>query len=417
MPISRQKFEIFFQNVAFDGRRILGYGFSGIAKRIVIRTLRLLLGTLFLPISLGLHLAGYRRLETFTARIGHLAIEPDLILKAQRLGLIKPRKWILAAPTGKVANSHMLRYWSQHFVVAESKLICFALDCLTFWGFNRLRTSFLINEPHESQLAYEIYSRWGGNGSLLSVTEDDQQWFVDNKLKLGLPPNCWYVCVHAREGGFSPVDEEIQGYRNSSVENLNLAVEEIVHRGGWIVRLGDPTTTKLPPMANVIDYAHSPERSERMDILLCANARFILGNTSGIALVGSVFGVPCALANMVPMSTLGIGKGDISIPKMHIDRSTGRLMTFGEVMSSPVSNFRHKILYEKAGISLEENSAEEILLLTKRMLCSLESNHMSKDKTANVGDLFLAMFRPGHYSFGSQASVCEEFFVKYTHLL
>ena len=42
-------------------------------------------------------------------------------------------------------------------------------------------------------------------------------------------------------------------------------------------------------------------------------SKFILGNTSGIALVGSIFGTPCALANMTPISASGFNSKDISI--------------------------------------------------------------------------------------------------------
>jgi len=354
-------FKGLLHSIAYNGNRIIEYGLIGVAKRIARKILIIILGFISLPISIIIHFAGYRRLGTFTSRIGHLAIEPDLILKAQKLGLIRPRKWIIAAPAERVANSHLLRYWKPHFRVVESGTLCFLLECLTFWGFSKQRTDFLINQTNKSQLAYKIYSSWGSREPLLSVTDEDREWFKSQKAKLGLPPEGWYVCVHAREAGFSPVDEPIQGYRNCSVKNLTLAINEIVSQGGWVVRLGDPTTVKLQPLENVIDYAHCESRSERMDLLLCANAKFILGNTSGIVFLGSIFGVPCALANMVPMSVLGIGIKDVSIPKIYVHSSSGHMIPFGEIMKSPASNFRQSILYEKSGIELRENSPEEIL--------------------------------------------------------
>lgn len=72
--------------------------------------------------------------------------------------------------------------------------------------------------------------------------------------------------------------------------------------------MGDTTMEPLPFLPQVIDYAHHPLRSPRLDIILCARARCILGNTSGIFLVGSIFGVPSA-ANMVPMSVSLIKPG------------------------------------------------------------------------------------------------------------
>jgi putative glycosyltransferase (TIGR04372 family) len=70
----------------------------------------------------------------------------------------------------------------------------------------------------------------------------------------------------------------------------------------------------------------------RRDITIKAGHRsFFLGNSSGIALVSSVFGVSAALANMVPLSPLGVMPCDLSIPKLYRRRQDGRLLGFDEI--------------------------------------------------------------------------------------
>ena len=62
--------------------------------------------------------------------IGHLAIEPDCYLKERTLkanDTNRPKITLLSAPLNKVANSHLLRYWSDHMFVIKSPLICFFL--------------------------------------------------------------------------------------------------------------------------------------------------------------------------------------------------------------------------------------------------------------------------------------------------
>jgi putative glycosyltransferase (TIGR04372 family) len=417
MPILRSAMRLRFHIAAFHIRRIRAYPIHLICYKLIVRLSRAILGIVFLPVSVILHIAGCRVLTINTSRIGHLAIEPDLIIKAQRLGLINKKKWIIKINNNAVANAHLLDYWRKHFVVVDRKIVCFVLDCLIFFGFNNYSTQFLINRPNKSQFAYQIYARWGRNPPVISINEVDREWFDACKKRIGLQDNQWYVCVHSREGGYSPVDEDIHRHRNGDIEKLIPAINEIVERGGVVVRMGDSSMKRLPKMYNVIDYAHSDYKCERMDVLLLANAKFIFGNTSGLALVGAIFGVPCALANLVPMSTLGIGPDDISIPKLHLRGKTGEVIPFPEVMSSEVSNYRHSMMYDLAGIVLKENSEDELVGLSREMLDKLDSRYRVIPNHGEMGEKFLCLFRDGHYSHGSVSGVCEAFFRKYENLL
>ena len=315
--ISQQQLQIKLINFKLNFYRIRKYGYSEIAIKVLKKVSTLVLACLFFPIALVFYFLNIRRLCIFTQRIGHLAIEPDTILKAQKLGLIPQKRWIIIAPAHQVANQHLLQYWQPFFTIFQSNILCFILHCICFWRFLRYDVSYFINKDMSSQFSYHVNQLWGTQPPLLSLTESDNAWGENMLRQLGLPKDAWFVCIHAREGGFSPVDEMIQNHRNSSIDNLQASIQAITNRGGWVIRLGDPTTTPLHSIPQVIDYAHHPLRSERLDIILCARAKFILGNTSGIFIVGSVFGTPCALANMIPMPTLGFNAFDISIPKMY----------------------------------------------------------------------------------------------------
>ena len=50
--------------------------------------------------------------------------------------------------------------------------------------------------------------------------------------------------MSARErGGYSG---DWENFRNADIGNYLGAIKEITQRGGWVVRMGDPTMTKLP---------------------------------------------------------------------------------------------------------------------------------------------------------------------------
>jgi putative glycosyltransferase (TIGR04372 family) len=225
------------------------------------------------------------------------------------------------------------------------------------------------------------------------------------------------VAFHVREPGYSPSDELVHAHRNGSLQAVAPALQEIVRRGGWCIRLGDPTGSPMPQLFQVIDYARLPVRSERMDVFLCAKARFLLGNSSGISFVSSAFGVPVAFANMIPTSALGMLPCDISIPKVLHMRGSSREMRFNEVLGGPSGNFRLAKLFEESGIEIAENSPDDILDLVREMLDRLEGTFSETEEDRVLQDRFKSLLRPGHYGFGAVSRVGSAFLRKYRHLL
>jgi len=73
--------------------------------------------------------------------------------------------------------------------------------------------------------------------------------------------------------------------RNANISDYTDAMRAIVARGGWCIRVGDPTMRPLDPIPGVVDYARSSSKSDWMDLFLCARCRFFLGNTSGYSVL------------------------------------------------------------------------------------------------------------------------------------
>ena len=83
------------------------------------------------------------------------------------------------------------------------------------------------------------------------------------------------------------------------MEDYFSSVKAITDAGGIVIRLGDKSMKKLPKMEGVIDYAHSPHKSQSMDIFLAANCRFVIGTTSGLTTVCLGFDTPMVLVNCI----------------------------------------------------------------------------------------------------------------------
>ena len=386
------------QGLAFEWRRLRRGGMARLLLKAGLRAVSVALWVTLLPVTAVLHAAGFRRVTVFTDRIGHLAMEPDCLLKDERLGHLPRRRWFMSAAPGRVSNAHLLSYWEAHIPVVRSPAARFLLESMSRWWLMREDVSRYLLVQSDAQAAYRVHAQWAGRSPLLALRAEDEAWGSSQLAALGIPRGAWYVCVHVREGGFSPVDEELHAHRNGDIESATRAMREVVRRGGWVVRLGDASMKPLPPMTQVVDYAHSPLKSGRLDVVLCAKARFMLGNTSGIALLATVFGVPCAAANMIPTPTLWFGPDDLSIPKLLWSGSRGRYLRLREIMESEISEYRYAQCYDAAGIRPDENSAEDLEALVREMLDRLEGRFL--DTPADLGRqrAVRSLFRRNHYA-------------------
>jgi putative glycosyltransferase (TIGR04372 family) len=405
------------RRLEFELRRIRRIPLPTLAGKVATKFLGLGLGLALLPVTALLHLAGYRHVTIFTDRIGHLALEPDCLLKEQALGNIPHRKWIMLAPPGRVANEHLLTYWQPHFWIVRSRFACFLIASMSRWGLMRYDVSRYVRAIGKAQAAYRVYTEWCDRLPLLRLTEQDEAWGRQKLQGLGLPEGAWFVCVHAREGGFSPIDEELHSHRNNNIENTISAVQEVTKRGGWVIRIGDPSMRHLPQIPQVIDYAHHHMKSARLDIVLCAKARFFLGNTSGIALVSSAFGVPCALTNMIPAASLWFGKRDISIPKLIWSQHLGRNLRLDELLNSAVATYQYAVLYEADGLQATENNSDDIHNLACEMLDRLDSCFVMNEADETRWMKVEVLLNHKHYSYRSAARFGVSFLRNHPELL
>jgi putative glycosyltransferase (TIGR04372 family) len=345
-----------------------GWFFSGLVRRCGMELLWLIL----LPLGLLGHCLGYRRLCVQTWHVGHLAADIDTFLKEQHLGFLPARRWFITAPTKLVANHHLLVYWREWVPIVSVPFWAFILELASRRWVMRKDLSRYVSGYFGTQEIYRINRLWGNQPPILSLRAEDDVWGQSELERLGLKKGQWFVCVHVREGSYIPKNEAITSYRNASIGNAIPAMNEIVRRGGVCVRMGDPGMTPLPKITGVIDYARHPVKSGRLDVVLCAKARFFLGCTSGLSFVSTTFGIPVAQANMIPVETLGIRHCDLSMPKLLWSESLKRHLRFGEIMNSKSGGYFFTHQYQQAGLRVEENSPDDILDLASEMMDRLE---------------------------------------------
>jgi len=381
--------------------KIRSQGILWFFKEISQRLLLELGWLLLLPSAFMLHRMGLRRVPVLAQHIGHLTTELDTFVKAQQLGLIPPARYFILAPSNKVANQHLLRYWQKHFKIITRPWQCFLFAMMTRRYFACYREGLHRVGHFGTQEIYRINQLWDKRPPLLSLNPEDEEWSAKALAELGIPQGRWFVALHVREGGFLPGNEAIQAHRNASIENALPAMQELVRRGGLVVRMGDASMAPLQALPGIIDYARHPAKSERLDIILCAKAKFFLGCTSGLAFLSAVFGVPVAHANMIPVETLGIRRGDLSIPKLVWSKPLQRYLSFEELFSSKIGGYFYTHQYQEADVEVHENEPPDIQDLVTEMLDRLEGHCQETAADHLLQARYLALLKPGHYSYGA----------------
>lgn len=182
--------------------------------------------------------------------------------------------------------------------------------------------------------------------------------------RIGLPRDAWFVCLHVREGGYkgdweSPV--------NANISNYVGAIKEITQRGGWVVRLGDPSMTRLPKLERVIDYPFSSSKSAIMDVYLMKECSFVLCTCSSILDTAFLLDKPVVMTNSNQwVNTLPLRHGDSMIFKHIYSRTAKRFIPIKEWLNlaANITEFHLPL----PDCELIENNEEEITSVVKERL-------------------------------------------------
>jgi len=198
----------------------------------------------------------------------------------------------------------------------------------------------------------------------LSLSRRHFEYCEFERERLKLPHDAWFACLHVREGGYSG---DWDNFRNADITTYISSIKEITERGGWVVRMGDPTMKKLPELDRVIDYPFTCSRSSIMDVYLLLECDLFIGTSSGILDTAFLLGKPVVLSNMTSwLNVLPLKKGDLSIFKHIYSIPEKRFLSIKEWL------LRASMIKEETWSSpdweLVDNTEEEILSVVREKL-------------------------------------------------
>ncbi|MBF0238667.1 MAG: TIGR04372 family glycosyltransferase [SAR324 cluster bacterium] len=349
-----------------------------------------------------------------TERIGHLALNLELFCRKQQSGYSKDWTHIFLA--GNPCNQQLLTMWKRHLHIFQIPVLWELL-----WPVQWLWKTSRFFEPLE-MLSNEYEDFQTGHPTLFfteTEKEKGKNFLLSQGIDLG---KHWYVCVFARDEAYLNVnypgaDWGYHHFRNADIDQFIPAIEYIINRGGFVIRMGHhvgkPLKFRHP---QVIDYALSA-RNDFADIYLMAHCRFVLGTTSGICDIAMIFDVPRIGTNFVPIGHMPHGKHCLYLPKLLFQKEMNQPVPFKWILSETRKrehpwNFDGETI-TKAGYEYVENKPEDILAITQEMMDRLEGIWKPSMEDQELLLHYFNLFPQDHWSKMVKTPIGLEFLKKY----
>ena len=230
----------------------------------------------------------------------------------------------------------------------------------------------------------DILNLWPRFSPHIGFTKSEERKGQKLLRQLGISEGAKWVCLFIRDSAYlkekAPgLDYSYHDYRDSDVDNCMPAVVELISRGYYVVRVGDIVAKPFHVKhSHVIDYPYTKYKSDFGHFYLGAKCAFVLGTSSGFMAISQAFNKPVCIINYVPLEYMTTYSKGLSIWKHHL--KDGKKMTPKEIYSSGLGlcTFGHN--FTKMGVTLEENTAQEIYLLVKEMDDRLQGKTESEEQ-------------------------------------
>jgi len=300
----------------------------------------------------------------WTCAIGHIAVLATYA-QARELGLIECERFVVDG-TSLVANRAYLDYFSGHFEIINDAAAISAVE-------TRFRGEFPAVLGLGGKWVFlndaigQVQEQWAASGRppFLRLRDEDRKRGEALLRAWGLPPGAWFVTLHVREGGRVSGGFATDSVRNADPSDYVAAIRVVTAAGGWVIRIGSPDYTPLPPLPGVIDYATSKPHEDWIDVFLLGAASFMIATNSGPTWVANSFGVPILFTNWAPTGINPFWPGATVLRKTMYELSTGHYLASSHQRDERMSHLESMSTLEKAGYACRPNGAEEIAAATR----------------------------------------------------
>ena len=270
------------------------------------------------------------------------------------------------------------------------------------WFFVDKNSKYIIKENdniyislNSSQLIYLFLKKYSNQKPKYFFSLSKAEKKMGEKLKndFDIPENTPIVTLHVRESGFKTAHGVPEGPdsppRNANIENYLPAIEYLINKGYYVIRLGDVTMKALPEMKGLIDGPFHPSWNSLADPFFISESQFMIGASSGPSNIADGFNIPRLLVNITIIPPIYSWENDVFLFKKYYSRKLKRFLNYKEILCSNILNIDDIEKAENNEIEIIENSSEEILEAVKEMIARLEGNYIKFSEMRGLNRYFL----------------------------
>ncbi len=325
--------------------------------------------------------------------IGHFAMELDastllnkkLVSNKPQLNLyyfahrVSVNKYFeqLVKEKFKIMPQILLEY-SYQFLVANKT---FHQHVIPSYDYN-----FGVTVPSSRKLSTNFWIELSNEPPLLRNSLEEKE--ESRKLLLDLGSKFEeFACFHVRDSSFKINELRTRGFsswhieevasrsnfRNSKIDNFELASRHLASKNIAPIRVGiNMKELNNSTKSFFIDYSHSGLRSDRNDLLLAANCKFMVCTLSGFSEVSKIFRIPIFYIDLGEFTYFAskvnssVKATPLVLPKIIRFRKNQKILSFTEIKALNIYGkstleFEQYLSDPHCPIKLEMNSPEVIL--------------------------------------------------------
>ena len=351
-----------------------------------------------LPLLSWSHYRPIQVQEVLAARVGHLAIEPELFHWRRGDAEFGGTKVVFFSQ-GAASNAALLKKWREVLPFGPAWLLGPVYRASGHFRWLDLRPSDWPDDSHCDLRPLD------GRKPCWGFDELERGRGEELMRNLGIPAGMKYVCLAVRDGAYmSAVDTirnwDYQDYRDSRIVDYEAMVVRLVERGYAVIRMGRIVEAGLPSASpSVVDYANSPLRSDYADLWLFANCAFCISTSTGMDSLASMQRRPMGFVNIASSASLTLGNvSKLVMFKDLVDLRTGELLDLLDERRSEAMAFSHISEVTAMGLEFRDNTPEELAAFAMEMVDLLEGRWQPTPEQIAVEQEFLSRI-PGPLDF------------------
>ena len=294
----------------------------------------------------------------WSGRMGHMAGNMECYLCERAAGI--SRGWDFWYHNAQPCSRQLARMLARAVRIDRTGFVrvCALVNQLfTDWERHSIDTVQVDRDPLNLYEKYPPYLRF---------TPREHERGHAGLRKLGIPHGAQWVYLIVRDEVKHP-HLPYHSYRNADIATYEPAALALAERGYYVVRVGAKVAKKMGIIhPRIIDFASLQPYDDFMAIYLGAHCAFCITSGTGPDAIPVIFRRPVCYTNYVPIEYLQTyHRRSLAIWKHH--EKDGKRMTPAEIYASGAGHFLTAGEFADAGITLVDNTPEEITAVALEM--------------------------------------------------